>query len=254
MRQPEWQPPGTTHPGQEIDGAVPPDTTVVADCSGIRYALTEGSWLLFGRDDSLCSMPIWECVRFDELSRVAGVIWCLEDEVWVRNLSTSHELIVGGGASPQQLTPRREGRRGPACSVDPGGGWICAPSTGDWRIELAPAAARSTRDPAPKIDTLTIGRPPAHLLPTAVAMCEPLLRRGSRPATYQEIATSTGAKPRTARDRVDRLLQHYAAQGADRFLSRLDPDESHYGPLARLLVYRSIVTHDDLVVLEGARR
>ena len=71
-----------------------------------------------------------------------------------------------------------------------------------------------------------------------------------RPSTYQEIAIMTAAKPRTARDRVDRLVAFYDQHGCQRLWRRLDGDDSNYGPLARLLVYRSIVTAADLALLE----
>ena len=95
-------------------------------------------------------------------------------------------------------------------------------------------------------------RPPEALLPTAVAMCEPLLRRGGRPATYAQIGQLTDSKPRTARDRVDRLLAYYCEQGMDRLWRGLEREESNYAPLARLLVYRSVITATDLALLDSA--
>lgn len=244
----DWQPRGTHALAQEID-AVDPSALHVLTYSDIQYSFIEGSWATFGRDDAECTVPIWEALQGSELSRVAGVLWCIDGELWVRNLSQAHELVVTGGSTPHHLPPRPGSRRGAACTLPADRAMISAPSTGDWRITTM-SMSRSQPDPALVPATVTLTRPPQALLPTAVALCAPLLQRGGRPATYQEIAIMTAAKPRTARDRVDRLVAFYDQQGCQRLWRRLDGDDSNYGPLARLLVYRSIVTAADLALLE----
>lgn len=218
MTHDDWRPRGATERASEFDGAPPPGTEFVVTCSQVGYSFGEGVWATFGRDDDLCAIPVWECLLGQELSRVAGVLWCVDTDLWVRNLSTSHELIVHAGAIPTHLPPRSRGR-GAACSLG-SGGLITAPSTGSWVIEAnrvpEPDTDDGLRGQSLPASTLTLVRPPDALLLTAVAMCSPLLQRGSRPATYAEIAQLTGTKPRTARDRVDRLLSYYQGQGVAR--------------------------------------
>src|SRR5664279_1257267 len=52
-----------------------------------------GKGRLFGRDDG-CDIVIWSAINGTDLSRVAGRIWRMEGELWVRNLSSRHELQV----------------------------------------------------------------------------------------------------------------------------------------------------------------
>lgn len=251
MASAEWHPRGAGEPAVEIDIDPEESCLYLVECSGVRYSFREGSWAAFGRDDDQCTITVWECLRESELSRVAGVLWCVDSELWVRNLSQTHELIVSGSTTPQHLPPRRANNRGSACTVPAEGGAINAPTTGDWRLVVTSRLSAHSR-PSPELSTITLTRPPEPLLATAVALCAPLLRRGTRPATYQEIAAMTGTKPRTARDRVDRLVAHYADQGFARLWQRLDSEESHYAPLARLLVYRSVVTRSDLALLKDS--
>ena len=244
----DWRPKGSERLATEINDAPPPGTRFVVECSGVAYAFAEGTWSTFGRDDDECPIVVWECLRDQELSRVAGVLWCVDGDLWVRNLSTTHELLVHGGAVPQHLPPRRPGHRGPGCTVAADAAAVSAPSTGPWRLTVSKAAQPDTEERVfeESGSTVTLSRPPPSLLPTAAAMCEPLIRHGGRPATYVEIAQATSSKPRTARDRVERLLDFYRAQGCHRLWLRLENEESHYAPLARLLVYRGIVTSADL--------
>ncbi|GAB94066.1 hypothetical protein BJY21_003396 [Kineosphaera limosa] len=252
MAEDKWRPRGATARAVEVDGQPPPNTHYVVTCSGVAYAFEDASWAAFGRDDDACTIVVWECLRSTELSRIAGVLWCMDGDLWVRNLSATHELIVHGDALPVQLPPRT-GPRGAACSVGHGG-TVGAPSTGAWGIHVSRVSTDDdSHETAATLGTLTLMRPPPALLQTAVAMCEPLLRRGSRPATYSEIGQLTESKPRTARDRVDRLLAYYCDQGIDRLWRGMDREESNYAPLARLLVYRSIVTSTDLALLKPTR-
>src|SRR5688572_9881175 len=63
----------------------------------------------FGRDDG-CDIVIWSALNGARLSRVAGRIWRMESELWLRNLSTYHELYVEVPGRPAEppLPPRYE--------------------------------------------------------------------------------------------------------------------------------------------------
>lgn len=159
----DWQPRGTHALAQEID-AVDPSALHVLTYSDIQYSFIEGSWATFGRDDAECSVPIWEALQGSELSRVAGVLWCIDGELWVRNLSQTHELVVTGGSTPHHLPPRPGSRRGAACTLPADRAMISAPSTGDWRITTM-SMSRSQPDPALVPATVTLTRPPQALLP-----------------------------------------------------------------------------------------
>lgn len=252
MAEDEWRPRGASTLAVEVDDEPSPSTIYVVTCSGVAYAFEEASWATFGRDDDACTIVIWECIRSNELSRVAGVLWCVGGDLWVRNLSSSHELAVHTGAPPTYLSPRAGGR-GAACSLGDGG-TVGAPSTGIWRLSverISPSAADTPR--ITENATVTLPRPPDALMSTAAAMCSPLLRSGGRAATYAEIAVLTQVKNRTARDRVDRLLAFYRGQGMDRLWRDFAVEDSNYAPLARLLVYRSVITSSDLHCLNGSQ-
>ena len=64
----------------------------------------EGERVTFGRDDS-CDITIFSAINGNALSRVAGRIWRMENELWVRNLSERHDLDVEvpGQAAGQPL-------------------------------------------------------------------------------------------------------------------------------------------------------
>lgn len=213
-----WRPQGAVGLATEVDDASPPGTRFIVECSGVSYAFADGSWAVFGRDDEQCSIVVWECLREQELSRVAGVLWCVDGDLWGRNASPPHELIVHGGATPQHLPPRPPGRRGAACTVSADTGAVWAPSTGSWRLFVTKVTSVSQDEngefSGERASTVTLSRPPTGLLPTAVAMCAPLLRHGGRPATYAEIGHATRSKPRTARDRVDRLAASMRSRAA----------------------------------------
>ncbi len=106
--------------------------------------LAEGERRRFGRSDAEHDITVWEQVRGNTLSVVAGELWCTEGQVWVRNLSSAHELVVDGpGVVSTVLPPREPDRPGHACSVPWPQGSVHAPSTGSWRLDVGP------RDPGP---------------------------------------------------------------------------------------------------------
>src|SRR5690349_21031192 len=81
---------------------------------------SEGQGVVFGRGDG-CDIVIWSAINGRELSRAAGRIWRMDDELWLRNLSTRHELYLDVPDSPAgpPLRPRHDTADdlGPACSI-----------------------------------------------------------------------------------------------------------------------------------------
>lgn len=91
----------------------------------------------FGRDDGTCQIPIWQEVNRRTLSKIAGELWCIEDQMWVRNLSAVHELVVASERGTHVLPSRLRTYPGHACSVPPRGS-VSAPSTGTWALKISP--------------------------------------------------------------------------------------------------------------------
>lgn len=218
------------------------------------YLFCPGSWARFGRDDTSTHITVWEELLGTALSRVAGEVWCVDDEeMWVRNLSTTHELLVAGAdGRPQLLGPRRDGQRGRACSVPVPAGVLSAPSTGGWEITVrrtarpaATAVATAVADPG---RTRSVGPVPADLLAVAAALCAPLLAGAGPPASYEQIADVLGLTARQARRRVDRLCEHYRERVPD-LVPAAGGGQALYAPVAALLVDRGRVTRDDLALL-----
>lgn len=240
------------------------------------YSFQEGSWGRFGRDDDLCQIPVWEELRGQRLSRVAGELWCVDGELWVRNLSESHELaVLSGFGRPQLLPPRTPPHRGAACSVPAPHASITAPTTGAWRIavrQIAPGPAgghdsgasspqyfdpfmppgpngRDSGDGGP-LPTVTsrVGPVPGELRAVAAALCAPMIEDDAGPATYDGVAARLSITKRQARRYVERLCDHYRDHVA---LTSQDPEPGRpsYAPVAELLVRRGRVTAADVAAL-----
>ena len=154
---------------------------------------TDGQRRTFGRDDTACAIVIWSAHAGNDLGRVAGEIWRWGDELWLRNLSLSHEVLltVPGQLSEPPLHRRRDAKaRGAACSIPGPTALIIAP--GGCLLEVI-------QDHQPSADTFSYGLPeptgtgvpevPEQLKPVAAALCEPLLLGGHLPAAYREIMT-----------------------------------------------------------------
>lgn len=198
------------------------------------YPFWQGTRMRFGRDDDVCQIPIWEKIRDRALSKVAGEIWCTAGQVWVRNLSTAHEIVVGGGTASHVLPARTGEEPGHACSVPSPLGTVSAPSTGAWSLAV-------TKVGAPGVDdgmTLRVENIPEPLRDAAEALCAPMLAGGSVPATYAQIAAEQGWTERVARRRVDDLCQHYQAQ-IEALPGGRRPGETLSGAVARVLVERN---------------
>ena len=180
-----------------------------------RYAFPVGTRMRFGRDDSACQIPVWEQINGRALSKVAGELWCTDRQLWVRNLSTAHELVVTGGTASRVLPARVGDDPGHACSLPSPRGTVTAPSTGTWALLCTRVSGGKTRLGPPDLEdpTLRVEDIPDKHLPAAEALCAPLLDGTSTtPATYAEIAAARGWSERVARRRVEDLCAHYQAQ------------------------------------------
>ena len=221
-----------------------------------KYLFSEGDRRQFGRDDDVCAIPIWEEIRRTVVSKVAGELWCMDNEMWLRNVSTAHELEVAGVDGPPQYLPvRRPDERGAARSIPVPTARISAPSTGSWFLtveQLGSALEVGAGDPPSATDTLTtrLGPVPPQLLAVAAALCRPVLNLNRPPASYDEVARTLGITQRQARRRIEELVNHYRAQ-----LPELSEDHRRSDPLyaevARLLVRRRRITVDDLETLRS---
>jgi hypothetical protein len=93
--------PGRTVTVAEDSQVLRPTVCFVANYQDEIYPFETGSWARFGRDDLNCHVVVWEELRGSALSRTAGELWCMEEEeLWVRNLSYTHQLVVAGPAGP----------------------------------------------------------------------------------------------------------------------------------------------------------
>ncbi len=244
-------------------GPLPPGTTFVVAYADEEYPFRDGSWGRFGRDDLRCQIPVWEQVRGTSLSRVAGELWCAQGELWVRNVSTNHELtVVGSVGRPQTLPPRRPDERGWACTVPGRSAEISAPSTGEWVIlarQVEPdldgpgdAGGEPEAEAMTGPSTLAMALLPPALRPVAVELCAPMVLAGDPPATYDEIAARLDVSKRQARRYVDKLCDFYT-DALRHHPETTTAGRPHYVPVAELLVGLRRVTRED-VLRERARR
>jgi len=221
------------------------------------YLFGDGDRRRFGRDDEACAIPIWEEIRRTAVSKVAGELWCMDNEIWLRNMSTAHELEVAGPDGPPQYLPvRRPDERGAARSIPAPTARISAPSTGPWYLtveRLRPVRQVGVPDQPSQQNTRTtrLGPVPAQLRVVAAALCQPVLMLNRPPASYDEVAKALGITQRQARRRIEELVNHYRAR-----LPELSEDHRRSDPLyaevARLLVRRRCITVDDLTSLRLA--
>lgn len=254
---------GSDRPDASVTGSPcpPPGTALfVATYADEEYTFGAGDRRRFGRDDEACEIPIWEEVRQLNLSKVAGVLWCMDGELWVRNLSAAHELSVSApGSAPHFLPVCPPGEMGAARSVPVPVATISAPSTGTWMITTRWLAAGTAGGGTPGAvtssdegeQTTRISRAPERLLPVAVALCAPLFVQDQPPATYDQVAAELGVTRRQARRRVDDLCAHYQRNYPGLLSGDPRSTEPVYAELARLLVRRGAVTGVDVTRLRG---
>jgi len=174
----------------------------------------EGDRVTFGRDDD-CDITIFSAINGAALSRIAGRIWRMENELWVRNLSDSHELwlkVHGRPAAPP-LPPRDPN------SHDPGSAQAIP---GELAYILGPdgcVLVVTQHRPPPEVPSALRGEPtermpelPDDLLPVARVLCAPLLRGSGLPASYGEVVVQLGLTMKRARTLVGRLTDLYHAE------------------------------------------
>ncbi len=170
-----------------------------------------GQQLTFGRDEQ-CDIVV--STHGNDLSRVAGAVWREQDELWVRNLSYSHELWVEVPGMPagEPMRVRHEDGLDPgfARAVGAGVAYLRAPGgclliCEQTRGVAGPAVVGGT---APR--TIRVSGVPPELRPVAAALCEPLLNGGRLPAAYREIVDRLGGPTmKQVRGLVDRLCRRY---------------------------------------------
>jgi hypothetical protein len=174
---------------------------------------TDGQSRLFGRDDQ-CDIVIWSAINGIDLSRIAGRLWRMEGQLWVRNLSSRHELeiVAPGEQLSGPLPPRRQDGTDPGAARSlpvpvavvrgPGG---CEIAVRQREVPLALVA------PSKELDgTIKVPPVPEDLRPVALALCRPILEGGWLPATYSEIIKEVGdLTVKQARLRVERLCAIY---------------------------------------------
>lgn len=205
------------------------------------YLFWNGTRMRFGRDDDVCQIPVWEQILGRALSRVAGELWCAHEQMWVRNLSTAHELMVGGDAAVQVLPARVDTDRGFACSIPSPSGTVTSPSTGTWTLEvsrLSPSEDPTTLSGCDDEATVRIDNVPDRHRDAAEALCATLMAGGTAPATYAQIAARQGWTERVARRRVEELCMHYKAQ-IEALPGGRRPGETLTEAVARTLVARN---------------
>lgn len=250
MSTPGYRPPAAGR-AVTLGDPVTPRSGFVVDYEGERYVFDEGSWGRFGRDDDVCEIPVWEEVRHERLSRVAGELWMTDGQLWVRNLSGSHELgVFGDTGAPVWLPVRAAGERGRACSVPMPRGRLGTPTAGTWTITTEAIAVPDETAGHQPGRTARLGPVPEPLLPVAAALCAPVLGEPGAAATYEEVANRLGITRRQARRSVERLCAHYAGS-----LRRpRAPEEATtptYAHLARLLVRRGLIARSHVEAVEG---
>lgn len=177
---------------------------------------TEGAGLHFGRDDTACQIAIWSAINGSELSRVAGFIWRMDGELWVRNLSSRHGLEIEVPHRPREsaLPPRRDDGvdRGPARSLPAPVTYLRAPGGCELLVRQYGTSVGPPQPPTSNGEETTRLAPlPDDLRATAAALCEPLLGGGQLPASYGQIEERTGAGSiKRVRNQVSRLCNLYA--------------------------------------------
>jgi hypothetical protein len=174
----------------------------------------DGQRRTFGRDDSACDIVVWSALNARGLARVAGEIWRWGDELWVRNLATTHEIaIMTPGSPPEQPLRRRRdaAARGAACSVPTPLAVITAPDGCLLEVRQQhqpPAEAFTYGLPEPTV--AAVPEVPPQFRQLAAALCEPLLLGRRLPAAYGEVMARLGhASLRTLRGEVESLCRLY---------------------------------------------
>ena len=247
-----------------MDGEPLLTVTYLGEPDVVHEFTADGQRRTFGRSES-CDIVIWSAVRGTRLSAQAGVIWRMEGELWVRNLSAAHDLYLDlPGMPPEQPLPPRPDQqsRGPARSLPGDLAFVRGPDGCELRIRqiFHPNADLSAADAGEL--TVRVPRLPQELRRVALALCEPLFHGSQLPASYSQIGARLGITSRKAiRNQVERLTALYLDElPALRELvqARLDRDAAtlglHTSPQVRGGVVRFYPAGVDLVDAAEAER
>ena len=181
---------------------------------------TDGQSRAFGRDHEACDIVIWAAHNGTSLARRAGEIWRWGDELWIRNLSTTHEIDISTPGNPpeQPLRRRRDhSAKGAACSIPAPFAVVTAP--GGCLLEIRQdqiaygeeALNYGLAEPTVAV----VPEVPEEFRQLAAALCEPLLRGSRLPAAYAEVlARLQRPSLRALRKDVEALCEHYTGASA----------------------------------------
>lgn len=208
----------------ECDRASPLLTVFyTGDPDDITEFATEDDGVHFGRDPSACELVIWEELSGNSLSGVAGRIWRQWGQLWIANLSRSHDLFlqVPGFPPEEPLSLHAPGLPLNARTI-PGSRCLVRGRSGAWALvvdqvvdpddvaaALGPGVAWGAEVTAGASVTERAPAVPVDLRDLATALCEPLLHGARLPASYPQIARRLGTSVKVARLRVDRLVAQY---------------------------------------------
>jgi hypothetical protein len=171
---------------------------------------------VFGRDDEACDIVIWSALNDQSLSRVAGRIWLMEGELWLRNLSRHHDLTVQvPGMPPEPYLPPGgpPDEPGPARSLPHQTCLVLAPGGCELVVHQAaddPVHREAHLEVVDPRSTVSLPPVPDHLRDIASALCAPLLDGSRLPATYAQTADAVGLNRTRVRALIAELCDLYA--------------------------------------------
>jgi len=208
----------------------------------------EGDAVTFGRDDE-CDLVIFSAINGTALSRIAGRIWRMEGELWLRNLSSKHELWleIPGRPPMPPLPPRNLAYQDPGAALSIPGELAYVHGPDGCVLVVTQHRTRPT-SPAASGGASTLSTPevPDDLKPIAAALCEPLLDGHRLPASYEQVQRRVGlVSRRRVRDQVTRLCALYQAEVPElreRFEARRAVEERELGATARPIAVRGGIT------------
>jgi hypothetical protein len=167
----------------------------------------EGDAVVFGADPARANLLVGTID--EDPPGVCGKLWRMDGQLWVRNLSTSHGLVLRTPATTTSFLPPADDRRGPARSVPPGSVRLLTAGGGEVRVEQRPAASAPDLSVA---DRVTAPSVPSHLSGLANALCEPLAigaRIPARPSTVARLLNMP--QPTAVRRLLTELNEFYLA-------------------------------------------
>lgn len=171
---------------------------------------------LFGRDES-CDIVIWSALNDQALSRVAGRIWLMDGDLWLRNLSRHHDLMIQvPGMPPEPYLPPAgpADGPGPARSLPRRTCLVLGPSGCELVVHQTADRLGGVDDVTAVVDphsTEALPAVPDHLRDVASALCAPLLDGSRLPASYAQVVEALGAGRTRVRALVAELCDVYAA-------------------------------------------